>query len=472
MKIKAKQLSLSDIYDDVQSFFEEDKPKFIKLFDSFVDLSELIPSSFYAHYYSHFGRHRDFSLESMLTALIIQKILSIPTVQLLAHVLKLSKELRELCGFKRVPHPSQFSRFKSIFLKDLENFFNNLVNLTEPICQAINPSLSNILIADTTGFEPYVRENNPKFFDSLYRNIKKFSKSNPDFDAHSYACSKMPKFAHSNPDAKFSYINGHYCYSIKATILTNGLGIIQHISFYDDDSLNVNTAKSAAESKDLYDSKTLIPSLKEFFNLHPNFSYRYFLGDAGFDSFDNYKYLFSKLGIIPIIPINPRNSKNLPQPTFNSDGIPTCPRDPSLKMSYDGIVREKGRATRIKWLCPMSKKVRLNGKTTYILQCDNPCTSSKCGRIFYTTLDIDFRKNTFVPRNSKKWSKLYEKRPIIEKSISLLKSSIAVDSFKLINTRSIKADVFLGAITQHIGLIITAKLGTFEHPLSLKKLLA
>lgn len=238
----------------------------------------------------------------MLTALFIQKILSVPTVQLLVHVLKLSKELRELCGFKRVPHPSQFSRFKSIFLKDLENFFNNLVNLTEPICQAINPSLSNILIADTTGFEPYVRENNPKFFDSLYRNIKKFSKSNPDFDTHSYACSKMPKFAHSNPDAKFSYINGHYCYSIKATILTNGLGIIQHISFYDDDSLDVNTAKSAAESKDLYDSKTLIPSPKEFFNLHPNFSYRYFLGDAGFDSFDNYKYLFSEHGIITYYP--------------------------------------------------------------------------------------------------------------------------------------------------------------------------
>lgn len=113
----------------------------------------------------------------MLTALIIQKILSIPTLKLLVHVLKLSKELRELCGFKIVPHPSQFSRFKSIFLKDLENFFNNLVNLTEPICQAINPSLSNILIADTTGFEPYVKENNPKFFDSLYRNIEKILKS-------------------------------------------------------------------------------------------------------------------------------------------------------------------------------------------------------------------------------------------------------------------------------------------------------
>ncbi|AIS53555.1 hypothetical protein TKV_c24360 [Thermoanaerobacter kivui] len=45
MKTKAKQLSLSDIYDNVLSFFEEDKPKFIKLFDSFIDLSELIPPS-------------------------------------------------------------------------------------------------------------------------------------------------------------------------------------------------------------------------------------------------------------------------------------------------------------------------------------------------------------------------------------------------------------------------------------------
>lgn len=115
------------------------------------------------------------------------------------------------------------------------------------------------MIADTTGFEPYVKENNPKFFDSLYRNIKKFSKANPESDAHSYTCSKMSKYASSNPDAKFSYINGHYCYSIKATVLTIGLSVIQHISFYDDDFLDINDAKSAAESKDIYDSKTLIP---------------------------------------------------------------------------------------------------------------------------------------------------------------------------------------------------------------------
>lgn len=102
----------------------------------------------------------------------------------------------------------------------------------------------------------------------------------------------MPKSASSNPDAKFSYINGHYCYSIKAAVVTNGLGIVQHIRFYDDDSLDAHNAPSVAESKDLYDSKTLIPVLDSFFNLHPHFSYRYFLGDTAFDAFDNYKYLF------------------------------------------------------------------------------------------------------------------------------------------------------------------------------------
>lgn len=105
-------------------------------------------------------------------------------------------------------------------------------------------------------------------------------------------------------------------------------------------------------------------------------------------------------------------------------------------MVYDGIIREKGRALRIKWLYPKVRKTRLNSKTSYILECDNPCTTPKCGRIFYTALNKDYRKNTIVPHNSKKWFKLYEKRPIIEKTISILKGSIAVYNFKLINIMS------------------------------------
>lgn len=36
-------------------------------------------------------------------------------------------------------------------------------------------------------------------------------------------------------DSKQQYINGHFCYADKFTILTNGIGIIRHITFLDDD---------------------------------------------------------------------------------------------------------------------------------------------------------------------------------------------------------------------------------------------
>ena len=92
--------------------------------------------------------------------------------------------------------------------------------------------------------------------------------------------------------------------------------------------------------------------------MHPDFSYKYFLGDAGFDADDNYAYLHQRK-IMPIISLNPRNTKDLPQPEFNEIGIPLCPYDPSLPMVYDGIIREKSRADRIKYLCPKSKKTTI-----------------------------------------------------------------------------------------------------------------
>ncbi|SHF24104.1 hypothetical protein SAMN02746089_01546 [Caldanaerobius fijiensis DSM 17918] len=82
MKTNFKQISLCDIYDDVKSFFEDDKPKFIELFDSFIDFSEIIPSSFYDHYYFPID-HRDFSIESMFCVIFLQKILSIPNTHCL-----------------------------------------------------------------------------------------------------------------------------------------------------------------------------------------------------------------------------------------------------------------------------------------------------------------------------------------------------------------------------------------------------
>ena len=109
------QLSLTDIYEDLDEYFHQDKPKLIKLFDQYIDLSKLIPQSFFNHYYSLTGHPRDYKLSSMLTALIIKMILSIPDISLLINILNLSSELKTLCGFSIVPNASQFSRLKIDF---------------------------------------------------------------------------------------------------------------------------------------------------------------------------------------------------------------------------------------------------------------------------------------------------------------------------------------------------------------------
>ena len=473
MQSNLKQLSIADIYTNVEEYFEQDKPKLLKLFDQYIDLSELIPQSFNNHYYASTGHPRDYKLTSMLTALIIKMILSIPDISLLINILNLSSELRSLCGFSTVPNASQFSRLKIDFEVDFLQFFNNLVEITEPICKRLSPELASILVADTTGIEGYVKENNPKAFDSVMRNTKKFSKNIPNFNAHSYACSQMPKESLANKDIKLSYINGHYCYSKKVALVTNGLGIIRHIDFYNsDNSIDIAEALSGAEHKDDYDSKSLIPVLNNFFSYHPDFKYKYFLGDAGFDAIENYKYLFKDHAIIPIIPLNPRGTKDIGKPKLNENGIPTCPNDESLPMKFDGTSKEKGRSLRLKWLCPKSKKTAIKGKTTYILSCEKPCTTSPCGRMHHTNVNDNYRLNTVVPRGSDNWIQLYKTRTIIERTNFMVKFPMGLGYTKLKNTVSLKVEVILAAITQQIVILIADKLDKKSHLLSIKSLIA
>ena len=161
--ITHKQLSLGDFFSDCQEKFENDKPAFLSLLESHIDLDEIIPVSFFNHFYASTGRSRKYSLTALLWALILQKILSIPTDTLLLTILNISRELREFCGFSKIPDASKITRFKQEFTDDLACFFENLVDITEPILQEINAEKASMSIFDTTGLEAFVTENNPKY---------------------------------------------------------------------------------------------------------------------------------------------------------------------------------------------------------------------------------------------------------------------------------------------------------------------
>lgn len=295
--------------------------------------------------------------------------------------LNLCSELRDFCGFTKVPDAPPLTLFKQDFLPFIEDIFNKFVDFTEPICKVVDSSLSDVLAFDTSEIELYVAENNPKALNTPIRKLKAYYKDKPDVDPYKMAYGLMPSRVASSPDAKHQYINWHVCYADKFTILTNGLGIIMHIAFLDDSFRHKHPeipdekkSDSLDEDKSIGDSTSLKPILSDFFALHPHFKPDTFLGDSAFDAIDTYGFLkdefhFSKV----LIPYNPRNESDLDKVGYNSYGYPTCPKDSSLDMKYLGLCHKKGRADRYKWGCP---KMHMS-KRQCICDCKNPCSTAK-----------------------------------------------------------------------------------------------
>lgn len=470
------QLSLADYYQECRNMFESDTPTFFALLKEHIDLNDFIPNSFYSAFYKSLGRSRDYPLHGFLTALILQKIFSIPSDSLLIILLNICKELRDLCGFTKVPDASKFTRFKQDFLSYIEQMFSCMVDYTEPICTAIDATLASTITFDTTGIELFVKENNPKTLNSLIKKLKSFYKDKPEVDPYKMAYGLMPSQAESSSNAKQMYINGHFCYADKLAVITNGLGIIRHIAFLDDDfKLNhpdiiiEKKTDSPDEDKSIGDSSALKPVLEDFFSIHPNFKPHTFLGDSAFDAIDTYSSLkddfhFEKA----IIPYNPRNESTLTPVGYNDYGYPLCPNDSSLSMKYHGLCREKGRADRIKWGCPkMSYK-----KGNLLCNCENPCSTAKKGRTTYTYENMDFRMFPGLQRDSEEWVELYKTRVVVEKAINHLKTNMCIAGRKTRNHITTKADVFLAGIASQFTVILASRLNYPQYIRSIKPLIA
>ena len=240
--ITYKQLTLAEIFEDCQNKFDNDKCRFLSLLDEAINLDEIVPVSFVNLIFTpSTGRPRKHQLYPMLKALLIQRIFSIPTDTLLIVFLKYSQELRDFCGFDVVPDGSKFTRFKQDFLSDLQSMFDRLVDLTEPICQNLDPALASMTIFDTSGIEAWVTENNPKYANRIIRAAERLSRKSHNlddsYDPYKAAYGSMPTHAASNQAIQQMYINGHFCYAYKFGILTNGLGIVRDITFYNKDFL-------------------------------------------------------------------------------------------------------------------------------------------------------------------------------------------------------------------------------------------
>jgi len=488
--IPYKQLSLADIYCECENIYENDKPKFLTLLEEHINLEEIIPPSFYYHFHSWTGRPREYPLRGFLWVLLIQKIFSIPRDELLLTFLHYSKELREFCGFDKVPDPSKITRFKQDFVEDLQSVFDRLVDMTEPICQIIDAAKADMTIFDTSGIEAYVTENNPKFADRLIRQMKSWAKTmkfGESFDPYKAAYSNMPTHAHANPEIKQQYINSHFCYAYKFGLVTNGLGIVRHIAFYNKDWLAAHPdivlekkSDSPDEDKSAHDVKLLIPTLKDFFAIHPLYNPKTFLGDAAFDAIQIYKGLLSgdTFGIgrhfaKAYIPLNVARLENSDY-TINEDGIPCCPNDSSLPMKPEGNTSHLrcGLPT-FKFVCPKMRYIKCDDRKYHRRTlCDNPCTSSKCGRMVYVYPEKDLRAYPGTIRGTPLWDSTYKIRTAVERSIAHFKDSFGLAHRRSQNPLTFRADLLLAGIAQLFTLLLADKLHRRDLFRSLKSLVA
>ncbi|WDC85449.1 ISNCY family transposase [Caloramator sp. mosi_1] len=354
---------------------------------------------------------------------------------------------------------------------DICEDINNLLPADSPY-----KNLNSILIYDTSGLKPRVKENNPKTLASEINKQKAYSKiiNDKNFNPYAAAYKNMPKYSQANPNIRLDFVNGHFGYFYKFGLLTNGWGIPLSIKFFEEDFYKSveKEFSTPEEQKYFYDNASLKPVIVPFLNnlkKYSNFKFKTFLGDSEFDSYDNFG-LFKHLEFEKVlIPLNPRSQSNtkIGELEYNTEGIPICPLTQE-HFKFDGSCKGKNRSLRYKFTCPKSHRDK-NGKPYHT--CENPCTDSKSGRMTYVYPDKNFRLYPGIIRNSVEWEKTYSIRCCIEREIASLKSNPCIQQPKTVNTYTMRADLYLTAISKLINVILAYAINKPEYLRSISKLL-
>ena len=138
-----------------------------------------------------------------------------------------------------------------------------------------------------------------------------------------------------------------------------------------------------------------------------------------------------------LIPLNGRLSLEDSDCPLNEDGIPCCPKKPEL---------------------PMKR----------VCHCENPCTSSPCGRMVYIYPEQNLRAYPGTARGTSEWDSTYKIRMNVEKSINHFQDSFCIANRKTQNAKTLHGDLLLAEISQLITVIVADKTPQHQYVRSLK----
>ncbi len=171
------------------------------------------------------------------------------------------------------------------------------------------------------------------------------------------------------------------------------------------------------------DSPLLIPLLEKNNAYIRGLSTKYVLGDKGYDAKENYRAVAEDFEAVPIIDINLRSRKGKSdrfEDVADEYGTPHCAWGvPMIFWGYDK------KQKRLKYRCPLAC-----GKKGCTWM--DKCSKSSYGQVVKIDLKDDYRRFIQVPRRTKSWKQIYNRRTSIERIFSRLKKD---GDGKLVNHR-------------------------------------
>ena len=324
------------------------------------------------------------SMRGMWSALIAGVVYQSPSLAGVGRLLKKNKSIREVCGFAmdKIPDEDALGRFLKklvIHEKEVEECFESMVEQMRQLF----PGFGQKLVGDSTDIAAW---------------SKGHRRQPSDRDAKWGAKNTSPrgeKAEGGKRDRKKDDL--YYWFGYKLHLLIDALT-----------ELPVSFAVTPANVADTVE----LPNLMERAKLkRPEAKPEAVILDKGYDSQNNNDVVYKEYKAAPIIPIREREGAQL-EGICNAKGTPTC--GCGLEMVYWG--RD---GNYLKYRCPA---VLGRAKCKDL----SPCTPSAYGYVLKLPIADDVRRHPPVPRETKKWKRLYKLRTSIERVNGRLKDFLGL----------------------------------------------
>jgi len=341
----------------------------------------------------HWTGRKGYLVRGMWAALIAGLMNQCHTIADVARLLKRDKEIRLVCGFSKdnLPGEDALGRFLAKLVKHaalFDEFIQDLVNKLRELL----PGFGAKLAVDSTDILAYANgyREHPADIDARWGAKKK---------GHSKAKDKAEtgkkKGEKKEPDV-------YYWFGYKLHLVIDALYELP-LAFI------LTTANEA-------DTTYLKPLLQKAGVDQEKTRPQVVITDKGYDSQENNTFVYRDCKATPIIPIREFKDAQLSD-ICNVQGTPLC--SCGLKMVYWG---RDGKY--LKYRCPYAL-----GKA----ECKSRfrCTSSPYGYVLKLPITEDIRRHPPVPRESKKWERLYKMRTAVERVNSRVKELLGLGHITL-----------------------------------------